>query len=311
MRETNLNENAWRLINYLNFKMDCAREQEENPWVLDVEKAQYHLDELVALQEEKVQELKSVMPKVRKYKNQNRPKEIYKKDGSVSVVGQRWLDALEENGLSLDTEETTVKVFSYYEEPNPNSTDQVKAWLYSLGWEPCTFKYDKDKETGKERKIEQVRKDGELTPSVSVLVEKHPELKPLEGLTVIQHRKSIFEAFLECHLDGYLKSEIAGLTNTFRFKHMKPIVNLPGVDKPWGKEIRGCLRAPEGYSVCGTDMVSLESTTKRHFIYPYDPDYADEMSKEGFDEHLSLAVDNGEITQEEYDFYVWYENSDL
>ena len=36
-----------------------------------------------------------------------------------------------------------VEVIKKWEDPNPNSTDQVKDWLYSLGWEPCTFKYDK------------------------------------------------------------------------------------------------------------------------------------------------------------------------
>ena len=85
---------------------------------------------------------------------------------------------------------------------------------------------------------------------------------------------------------------------------MKPLVNLPGVDKPWGKEIRGCLIAPEGYTLCGSDMVSLEDTTKRHYMQPLDPDYVAEMSLDGFDPHLSLAVFAGAITQAEYDFYV-------
>jgi len=121
------------------------------------------------------------------------------------------------------------------------------------------------------------------------------------------------EGFIECAIerDGkyYLRAEIGGLTNTLRFKHKKPLVNLPGVDRPWGKEIRACLMADDGEVFIGADMTSLEATTKRHYIYPHDPDYADEMSKDGFDEHLDLAMKNGEITQEEYDFYVWYESN--
>ena len=31
-------EEAWRLIDYLSFKMDCAREQERNRWKLDVDR---------------------------------------------------------------------------------------------------------------------------------------------------------------------------------------------------------------------------------------------------------------------------------
>jgi len=118
---------------------------------------------------------------------------------------------------------------------------------------------------------------------------------------VINHRLGIFKGFLECHRDGWLKAEIAGFTNTLRFRHYKPLVNLPGVDKPWGAEIRGCLTAPEGYILCGADMTSLEDTTKRHYMQPLDPEYVAEMSKEGFDPHLDLAKHAGAITQEDID----------
>lgn len=53
----------------------------------------------------------------------------------------------------------------------------------------------------------------------------------------------------------------------------------------------------------GCDMVSLEDTTKRHYIKPHDPDYVLEMSQPGYDPHLSLALYQGEITQEDYDTY--------
>jgi hypothetical protein len=88
---------------------------------------------------------------------------------------------------------------------------------------------------------------------------------------------------------------------------MKPLVNLPSVDKPYGDVIRGCLTCPEGYVLAGADMTSLEDTTKRHYMKPLDPDYVEQMSKEGFDPHLNLAVFSGELTQAEYDFYGWFE----
>jgi DNA polymerase I-like protein with 3'-5' exonuclease and polymerase domains len=119
----------------------------------------------------------------------------------------------------------------------------------------------------------------------------------------MQHRLKIFEAFLECEYNGYVRAEVDGLTNTLRFKHKKPLVNLPGVDRPWGKEIRGCLIAPDGYILCGADMTSLEDTTKRHYMYPYDPEYVHEMSQEGFDPHLDLAKHAGAIKQSDIDAY--------
>ena len=185
----------------------------------------------------------------------SRPKNCFRKDGTASAHGQRWFDLLQENGLPLHFDDE-VEVIKKWEDPNPNSTDQVKDWLYSLGWEPCTFKYDKNKETGEERKIPQVRKEGELTDSVKLIAETNPMVEVLEGLTVMQHRLGIFQGFLDCEQDGYVRAEIDGLTNTLRFKHKKPLVNLPGVDRPWGKEIRGCLTAPNWLCSlrCGYDF---------------------------------------------------------
>jgi DNA polymerase I-like protein with 3'-5' exonuclease and polymerase domains len=45
--------------------------------------------------------------------------------------------------------------------------------------------------------------------------------------------------------------------------------------------------------------MSLEDMTKRHYIYPYDPDYVEEMSDPDYDAHLDLAVQAGRITRED------------
>jgi len=328
-------------LQYLTFKMKCAAMAEGSRWKLDFDLANNSLKKLNELQKEKVEELKAVMPKVSKYKEKKKPAQIYKKDGNLTKLAEQWFETLEKNGYAREFE-GPIQVLDKEVEPNPNSSDQVKQWLFSMGWKPCTFDYKKN-EDGTERQIPQVRKDGELAPSVVVLSETHPEVQLLEGLTVIQHRKSIFEGMLESaeemefwscscgwwdkSLKGkepdrcpvcnnkslvledvgyYVKAEIAGLTNTLRFKHKKPLVNLPGVDKPWGKEIRGCLVAPEGYILCGADMTSLEDTTRRHFIQPLDPCLVEEQSREDYDPHLKLALEAGMVSQEDYDFYVSY-----
>ena len=291
-----------KFFRYLEFKMDCAATAEKVGWKLDVELAQKCVADLTKQKADKEAELISVMPKRKVTTKKSRPKNCFRKDGTASAHGQRWFDLLQEHGLPLHFD-GEVEVIKKWEDPNPNSTDQVKDWLYSLGWEPCTFKYDKNKETGEERKIPQVRKDGELTDSVKLIAETNPMVEVLEGLTVMQHRLGIFQGFLDCEQDGYVRAEIDGLTNTLRFKHKKPLVNLPGVDRPWGEEIRGCLTAPTGYVLCGADMTSLEDTTKRHYMQPYDPDYVHEMSQAGFDPHLDLAKHAGAIKQSDIDAY--------
>ena len=290
-----------KFFQYLTFKMKSAYLAEEAGWRIDLDLVKKSIATLEKAQEEKVEELKQVMPTVIKYATKSKPEKMTKKDGSHSAAAITWFNLLEANDLPL-FHEGDVTVVKSVEPPNPNSPDQVKDWLFAMGWEPCTFDYKKN-DDGSDRLVPQVRKDGELTPSVKLLIEKNPTVEVLDGLTVIQHRKSTFEGMLESQVNGYVKAEISGLTNTLRFKHKKPLVNLPGVDKPWGKEIRGALIADEGTILCGADMVSLEATTKRHFIFPYDPDYVAEMSVEGFDEHLDLAVRAGYITSDDYDFY--------
>jgi|TARA_R110000803_G_scaffold206517_1_gene273821 hypothetical protein len=285
-----------RFFRYLHFKMDCAREAEQQGWKLDVQKAESTMQKLIDLQDKKIEELISVMPMRKIMSIKTKPKVFRKKDDKLSANGRRWLDLLEENGLP-SSYNGEVSVVKGVEEANPMSSDQVKDWLTGLGWKPCTFK------EGSNGPVPQVRKGGELTASVRLLIDNNPTVEVLDGLTVLQHRLSIFKGFLECQRNGYVKAEIAGLTNTLRFKHSKPLVNLPGVDKPWGAEIRGCLTAPEGYVLCGADMTSLEDTTKRHYMHPYDPDYVAEMSQDGFDPHLDLAKHAGAITQYDIDEY--------
>jgi len=298
-------DDADRLINYLTFKMECVREQERSGWKFDRDLTVRTLDTLYEEKEEKIQALSRAMPKVKKYATKIRPKKPFKADGTWSVVGAKWFNLLRREGLPEDyTGE--IQVLLREDEPNPGSHDQIKQWLYSLGWVPTSFKYDKDS-NGNERQIPQVRVEGddgkELCESVKKLIAKEPAIELLEGLSVINHRISIFEGFLKNEKDGQLRATVGGLTNTLRFKH-RILVNLPGVHKPWGEEIRGSLIAPDGFELCGSDMCSLEENTKKHYMYIYDPDFVREMSKPGFDAHLDLAKYAGVVTQEEIDAYV-------
>ena len=311
LRVYNTKEDADRLIKYLSFKMDCIREQVASKWKVNIEQVQTALDDLLAKQEIKVNELKAVMPPVEKWEDKTRPKKAFNKAGTHTVLGAKWFNLLEEKGLPEDTE--SVRVLIAVEEPNPNSPAQVKAWLYSMGWVPETFDYKKGAD-GKERKIEQVRVDNgdgkELCSSVTCLIDDHPEVGVLEGLTILQHRIGILNGFLENQKDGYLIADAGGLTNTLRFKH-RVLVNLPGVNKPYGKEIRGSLIAEDGYILCGSDMSSLEENTKKHYMYTYDPEFVKDMSTPGFDAHLDLAKYAKAVTAEDIEFYKsWKKNPD-
>ena len=304
MDELGLTEGALRLVNYLSFKADCAREQERSKWKLDIPYCQEALSRLEGEQQPKIDALKAVMPKVIKKQLKQPPAKPYKKDGTFSVEGAKWQKYLREQGLTKD-HSMPIYVPVKEEEPNPNSSDQIKDWLFSLGWEPITFKFVKE-EDGTERKIPQVKlpNSPDICPSVLELAEKEPAINELAGLSILKHRIGILKGFLENVDDeGFLRARVQGLTNTLRFKH-STVVNLPGVDKPYGRDVRGCLIAREDYELCGADLNSLEDNTKKHFMYDYDPEYVKEMSVPGFDPHLTIAKRGGAVTQEQIDFFV-------
>ena len=299
----------YRFTDYLSFKMDCAREQSALQWKLDLPKAQEGYNEISRLKEEKVEQLANAMPKKILTRMASQPKVMHRKDGSLSANGEKWVELCREYKQPVTSLQFVIKKGE--ERANPNSNDQVKDWLYSLGWKPCTWEHKKDNETGVTRSIEKVRYDkdkgnqvkGQLCKSVLKLVEVDKTVSILDGLTILTHRIGILRGFVNTknNRDGWLRAEVAGLTNTLRFRHSAPLVNLPAVDKPYGKLIRGCLMCPEGYVLAGADMTSLEDTTKRHYMKPLDPDYVEAMSKEGFDPHLDLAVHAGIITQGDVD----------
>lgn len=312
-------EAAWKLIDYLTFKMQCAQLQGECKWKLDREKCLTNLSTLGAMYNEKVALLTAAMPPVPIVSIKSRPAKPFKKDGTWSAIGERWFALLQEKSLPKDYT-GTVEVQTGYEDPNPGSNDQIKNWLYSAGWVPQTFKYVIDEEASqwgkrKFRKIPQVRKDvgGEklLCDSVLKLKDKIPAIEYLEGVTVLGHRISILSGFLrDVDDEGYLKAEIGGLANTLRFKH-RTIVNLPRVTSPYGKLIRECLTCPDGYELCGSDLAGLEDRLKIHFIYPFDPKYCKKISQPGHDPHVELAILAKYITRGEGDAYKRGERPDL
>lgn len=310
-----MNNDALRFLSYLSFKMDCLRIQEENPLTIDREKAQHYFDLLSGIVEEKKAALVEVMPKKAIMSYRNKPQKLYKKDGTLSSLGERWFAFLKEQKLPEDTE-GPVGYIEGYEEGNPGSSEQIKDWLFSLGWEPCTYKFVRDKATGEERKIPQVLyqsqsdpRKGELTDSVKRLFKKAPELELLDGMTVAKHRSAIFKSFLEySEGTGTVAASAGGFTNTMRMKHRNPIVNLPKAvsSVPWGVEVRSCIKAAKGKVFCGSDVSSLEDMTKRHLIYELDPGFVESMNEPGYDPHCAISVQAGKMTKDEYEFFKWY-----
>lgn len=296
-------DKAKPLIEYLSFKMDCAKEQEHSKWKLDKAYALESLRKLTEAREGKLATLTAAMPKTPVYALRSPPNKPFKKDGTLSVAGAKWRHLLKTKNFP-ENFTGEIKGLIGEKEPNPASPKQVKDWLFSLGWKPATFKFVKE-EDGTTRKIPQVREEHseDLCPSVLALIPRNGSIADLQGLGIINHRISILNGFLNfAGSTDYIAAEIQGLTNTLRFKH-KTAVNLPKVGKPYGEEIRGALIAEEGYELCGSDMSGLEDRLKQNFIYPFDPEYVKEMSTDDYDPHLSLALLGKKVTEKQVQDY--------
>lgn len=296
------------ILENLLFKLWTFRTQHNNPLPFDKGLCITNLIELSSLKEEKVSILKYIMPKVPIYRTKKKPSIMLKKDGSPSANSIKWFIFLKEQGLSENTE-GEVKYIHSYAEPNPTSPTQVKAWLFSLGWKPDVFKYNRNKETNEVKKVEQITKIGvpELSDSVLELVNKHPDIIEYESLSTLSHRIGILEGFLNnCNKDGKsIVADMAGITSTLRIRHRK-IINLPGVYKPYGDKIRSCLSASvlgDDYVFIGSDISSLENMALFNSIFHIDKKGVEERLTVDYDAHCTLALTAGMMTKEEVAMY--------
>lgn len=283
-------------------KLSALRIQEENPILINIKQCQENLSILQEVIDTKAAELVKILPKIPKKSTVNFPKKgLYKADGSLSVAGEKYLTYIKGCGLPLDYE-GSIEVIKGYEEPNPQSTSQVKDFLLSKGWKPKIFK------KGANGQVPQLRDDEKnLCKSITTMVKKYPELESLEGMSTAMHRAGYLKAFLElADENGYIPASAAGFAKSWRLKHRKPFVNLPKPSAQFGQYVRSVMIAPEGHVFIGSDLSSLEDKCKQISIYSYDKDYVEQMNMKGFDAHLDIAIRADLMDQDTVDFYRWY-----
>ena len=293
-----------RFLNYISYKMDCLREQEELGWTLDIDRIERGLEKLEIESSPRLEALKSAMPSVPIIGKSTRPKVMYKKDGSLSKAGERWLELLGESGIDEEYE-GEVRFVKGYDEPNPNSSLQLKKWLFSLGWKPTHYSYTRNKETGEVKKIEQIKsefQEGEICQSVQDLMKVEPAIENLGGLSIIKHRIGVLKGFLKNRVGDKIRPGAGGFTKTLRLKHAV-IANLPKKNALYAEDIRASLIASEGNVLINSDLAGIEDATKRHYIYPFDPEYVEEMNKPDFDAHIDVAFLAGFINEEQVELY--------
>lgn len=308
----NSDEDICRFIEYSNFKSLCVREQEEVGVRFDIDNCIKVMKELEKEIQPKIAKLEALMPKVEIVSKKKKPKDIYKKDGSMTKKWQDWLQFRVDFGIPEEYQEEEIEYVSGYSDPNAGSSSQLKDWLFSLGWEPETFVTSApSKVTGETKEVPQIYKeDKTLCDSIVALYDVMPDLVELDNLGRLKHRLSLLKGFMEEAKEveeGHLRlyGTISGYTNTMRLIHKKPLVNLPKVTLPYSEGIRACLITDSDKKLlCGADLSGIESVTRNHYLNPYDPEYVKELDNPMYDPHIDIGILAGFFSKEEGDLYI-------
>lgn len=335
-----LDEYIGRTIGYLCAVSEVVAKQEDTGWEIDQPHLKEHLEKLEGLAEISKDKLESVMPSIPDYRARKQPAKPYRKNGELSVSGANWErlvkcykdKEVDEKGTPITrvVKQGEIEELVGYTQPNINSSDQIKDFLFSKGWNPQTIKFVRDQvaftawiesrpkegaahyewsawkdSKPEERQIPQIKKDGELCPSIEELAGEVPEVSVLEEYSVIVHRIGVLRGMLESmNKQGKVKAGAHGLASSLRLQHRKPITNLPAANKLHAEGIRGSLIAGKGKVLLGSDLSSLEDRVKVGLMMPHDPELAEEMSKPTFCPHITQAVAMGTLTKEQGDGYV-------
>ena len=159
-----------------------------------------------------------------------------------------------------------------YLAPNLNSVEQVKDFLFTQGWIPDEFNESKDSD-GKT-----IQTSPKLTESSFHTITGQLGQEVARRAMLLHRRRMLFNIsnsgditglITYCRDDSRIPSEAFTLaTPTGRMRHRK-IVNIPGVERPFGSELRKLFIAPEGRSIIGCDAAALEARIQAHYVYPY------------------------------------------
>ena len=325
-------------LTFMSYKVRNALWRECTKVKFDRKTAEEGLKKLESLLEPLDKIIVDVMPKKAVYSAIKRPSSLYKKDGSPSLYGKKWfciLEQIKKSGEGTKDEDgnpfykkiikdkdgiVSLNMLSDYEQPKATSHEQVKKWLFSIGWEPEIFDKKRNDTQLKEwelggkkgpkpdffRKIPKIKETGTGTicPWIVANQERHPALKALVEHSVISHRITVFNGLLESEKNGYVKATISGFTRTLRDKHSKPLVNLPSVNAPFAQGIRDSLIARNDMLMGCPDLTALEDTIKKHFMFPHDTKYVEKQLEGNYDPHLYICMHLGLLSEDTYNGYV-------
>ena len=257
---------GWKSAWKLSFKLfDILHKQKEYGWLADRE----YMERCIGLLTHWIDRIDATitprLPMIYEVKEQKvkgeykHLKSIFLKSGKYSKFTKDWYDK-----NNIDEQEVRVAgPFSriLYRPVDLNSNKETKDFLLNIGWKPEEWNYKKG-ENGKPLKGE----DGNL-------IKSSPKLSHDDSFNGVQgglgrlvarrvqcrHRRSNIEGWIKLiREDGRISTPVSGLAETGRAKH-KGVVNVPGTEAFFGKQMRKCFTCKKGYKIVGTDSAGCQN----------------------------------------------------
>ena len=146
---------------------------------------------------------------------------------------------------------------------NVNSHSQVKDFLLTLGWKPTEWNSTKTDGGGFKRTSPKLTEDSfeSLPPGLGQDLADYFVLAHRRGILMNKKNPDKKGAFSNLRDDGRIAAEaMTCATPTSRYRHSGTICNTPGVDAPYGKELRSCFGAGPGEDEwqVGSDLSAID-----------------------------------------------------
>lgn len=270
-----------------------AIKQAKNGWLFDVNLAFDLETELSNTINHIDQQLEGALPLnvTRPYKNT--PCRGLKKDGSVGIHALQW--------VGLENEDRVAGDFCRinYQKTNLNSSEQLKDWLLSLGWEPKEYNFKRDRHNkpvrdGNNKVILTSPKTPKTAEDWDAVEEqlKIPDIRLISERGKASHRLSSLKGWIsKLRPDRRLSTEMNPCgTNTARCQH-KIVVNVPKANPKvyYGSQFRSLFICPPDRLIVGCDATALEGRCEAHYLYNFDKAAAWELL------HGDIHVTNAEV----------------
>ena len=234
----------------------------ERGWKFDMEKANENLQRM----EKRMQQIReAIEPQLGTHevlvdKDPKTPK--FKKDGTYHAHTIRHLSEIYGREVLPDETHLVPPGESYQRKKEVQTkldqADLVKDWLLkNKGWKPDDY-------TRKKIDGRWVNQSPKFTTTSLAKLGEFGEM--ISEYYTIRNRASVLNGWLDQVTEGRLHGNMWTIgTPTFRVRH-EVIVNLPGVNTPWGKELRELLVADEGTVIVGADSSGNQLRGLCHFV---------------------------------------------